>query len=315
MTRGETREDALHEVAEMYYEHGLTQREIGRRLGFSEMNVSRLLKAARKAGVVKIVIEPRMPRVLELEQELVNTYGLQGAVVVEATEENHIELVPEAAAQHIQLLLEPGIVIGVGVGPTVASVVSHLHHQRLDGAKVVQLAGGYHETGDVYSHDIVRNLSTVLSARGIYFHAPSVFCDVFTKNLVLRNVIDSSLMSYWEMCSLAVVTTNPIRRDSMLVTTGFISCDELEDLVSLGAAGSVLGNFFNDNGDFVDHELNGRVASVPIDVLRRVKNVVAVGRYAGRERSLLAGLRTGIIKTVVTDVKAARAALGASEVT
>jgi DNA-binding transcriptional regulator LsrR (DeoR family) len=41
----------LYEVAEMYYEHGITQAEAARRLGLTTMAISRMLKAARDRGI------------------------------------------------------------------------------------------------------------------------------------------------------------------------------------------------------------------------------------------------------------------------
>jgi DNA-binding transcriptional regulator LsrR (DeoR family) len=270
------------------------------------MTVSRLLKSARERGIVQITIARRIPRIAEYERKLIERFGLAYAIVVDATEESHLELVPKAAAQHLQILLEPDIVIGMGVGPTISRVVAELHNQSVRGAIVVQLSGGYHETGEGYSHDIVRDMSDVLGARGIYFHAPAIFSDVAGKKAVLNNVMDASLYSYWEKCSLALVTANPIRTEAALMEAGFLKKHELQELRALGAVGSILANFYDINGRFVEHDIHERVASIPLAMLRNVRNVVAVIRYRDREKSLLGALRTGIVNTVVTDVISAR---------
>lgn len=53
-----TREQLLAGVAWLYYEQGLTQAEIGARLGLSRITVNRLLKEARQSGIVEIRIRP-----------------------------------------------------------------------------------------------------------------------------------------------------------------------------------------------------------------------------------------------------------------
>ena len=47
----------LTQVALLYYEEGLTQREIARRLSISRSKISRLLTEARNEGIVEIKVE------------------------------------------------------------------------------------------------------------------------------------------------------------------------------------------------------------------------------------------------------------------
>ena len=243
------------------------------------------------------------------EERLVEKFKLTDAIVIDATEDSHLELVPTAAAQHLQILMKPDITVGVGVGPTISRVVANLHSQRLPQVNVVQLSGGFPETGEGHSHDIVRNMSDVLGAKGIYFHAPTIFPDAATKEAVLDRMTDPGLRAHWSACAMAVVTANPIRTEAMLVKAGFLTRQELAELKRLGAVGSLLANFHDAEGNFIDHDINHRVASIPLDLLRRIPNVIAVNRYKNREVALLGALRTGLVNTVVTDVKAARTLL------
>ena len=48
----------LYKIAKAYYDDGLTQQQIGARLGLSRIKVSRLLRAARAERVVQISIAP-----------------------------------------------------------------------------------------------------------------------------------------------------------------------------------------------------------------------------------------------------------------
>ena len=98
---------------------------------------------------------------------------------------------------------------------------------------------------------------------------------------------------------------NPLKRDSMLVQTGFITLEEMNELQKKGVAGSFLGNFYNIDGEFLDHSLNRRVASIPMDMLRNIPNVIVSAQYKHREKSLLGAIRTGIVKTLVIDSETA----------
>jgi DNA-binding transcriptional regulator LsrR (DeoR family) len=296
----------LYELAELHYEHQITQADLADRFGLSAMAVSRLLKEARQKGIVTITVRKRIPRAPEYERKLVEKFHLTNAVVVDAGFEARLDLIPEAAAQHLQLLLRPDITVGFGVGPTIARAVNYLHSQRVSGATVVQLAGGYHEVGDAYSHDIVQKASEILGAKGIYFHAPMLFRSVEAKDIVLREVIDASLLRHWRQCAMALIVVNPIRAEAMTVETGFVTLRDLQELRDDGAVGVLLGHYYDVDGRFLDHDVNRRVASIPLDVLQGIPDVIAINRYSDSENAMLGALRTGLLNTVVTDAHTAQ---------
>jgi len=306
-------ENLMYSVSEMYYELGLGQAEIGRRLALNTMAVSRILKAAREKGIVSITIRNRLPRIPELEKELEGKYKLYKAIVISADEQNYIDMLPLATAQYIQMLFKPDMIFGIGVGPTISKILPHLYSPKIPGLIVVQMAGGYHETGDIYSHDIVRNISGILSAKGIYFHAPSFFKNEEIKKIALRDVVNDDIMQYWNRCELALVSANPLQKTSMLIQTGFITLKDMKELHKEGVVGSFLGNFYNIEGQFLDHSLNRRVASIPMDMLRKIPNVVVLSRYKYREKALLGAIRTGIVKTLIVDSETALKLSGLSD--
>jgi DNA-binding transcriptional regulator LsrR (DeoR family) len=149
-------------------------------------------------------------------------------------------------------------------------------------------------------------MSDSIGARGIYFHAPIMLPDRRTRDALFANAIDASLRDYWRQCSIALLTANPIRTGSMLANAGFLDESEIRELRACGAVGSLLGRFYDVDGQFVDHHINQRIAAVPLEDLANIPNVIAVSRHKRREASLLGALRTGLINTVVTDVDAAR---------
>ena len=59
MTTDQDRRKLLYKIAKAYFEEGLTQRQIGLRLGLSRIKVSRLLQQARDERIVQITITPR----------------------------------------------------------------------------------------------------------------------------------------------------------------------------------------------------------------------------------------------------------------
>src|SRR5690606_36238505 len=131
-------------IAWLYYHQGLTQQEIGDRLGLSRVKVVRLLARARDEGIVQIRVDHPSLRYVELEERLQEAFGLAGAVIVPTgeTEEQTREAIGQFGAMYLERSLVPGDVIGTAWGVTLRAVARHLRPLPLPGVTVVQLMGG-----------------------------------------------------------------------------------------------------------------------------------------------------------------------------
>src|SRR3954451_9486605 len=113
----------LVKVAQLYYLQGLNQDQIGRQLGVSRSKVSRMLKEARERGLVEISIHFPSRFSLDLERQLESELGLREAVVVNAggvVGSQILSAVAGAASDYLFRVLQPGDVLGVSGGETVA---------------------------------------------------------------------------------------------------------------------------------------------------------------------------------------------------
>ena len=77
-------EELLARTAWFYYHDGLTQNEIGERLGLTRLKVSRLLEKVRQSGVIRVQINSRFEGCLSLENTLLERFGLQQIRVLPA---------------------------------------------------------------------------------------------------------------------------------------------------------------------------------------------------------------------------------------
>ncbi|MEJ2012683.1 MAG: sigma factor-like helix-turn-helix DNA-binding protein [Anaerolineales bacterium] len=74
----------LGKISWHYYNDGLTQKEIGERLGLSRLKIVRLLKRARAEGVVEIRIASDIRLNTELARGLEERFQLQEAIVTDS---------------------------------------------------------------------------------------------------------------------------------------------------------------------------------------------------------------------------------------
>ena len=70
-------EELVARVAWCYYHDGLTQNDIGERLGLPRLKISRLLEKGRQSGVIRVQINSRYEGCLALETELQQRFGLK----------------------------------------------------------------------------------------------------------------------------------------------------------------------------------------------------------------------------------------------
>ena len=90
MLSGKERTDLVN-VARLYYEQGLTQDQVAKRIGVSRPLVSKMLTRAREAGIVHIEIRSSTEGDAALLEALQTRYALHGGMVLpvqDSMEEN-----------------------------------------------------------------------------------------------------------------------------------------------------------------------------------------------------------------------------------
>jgi deoxyribonucleoside regulator len=136
----------LTEVAQLYYVRDLTQEQIAQRIGTSRSNISRMLKEARKQGMVEIKIHSPLRTVPGLQEELVSLWEClvlaapdRNSRIVEATDT--VTQGAALAARYLQENIAEGTTVGLGWGRSVHRVVHNRFFREKRGVTVVQLMG------------------------------------------------------------------------------------------------------------------------------------------------------------------------------
>lgn len=115
----------ISQVAHMYYDLNMPQPEIAEKLFFSRSKVSRMLKQARKLGIVEINVRHIVDRTPSLEKKLTALFGLKEALVITCFEEQRgedaFQALTDFAALHISGLLRGPRKVGITNGKTIKS--------------------------------------------------------------------------------------------------------------------------------------------------------------------------------------------------
>src|SRR5260221_14521121 len=107
-------------AAWLYFVAGLTQAQIGKKLGLNRIKVNRLLAQARDQGLVQINITGRLASCVALEERLKTQYDLQDAIVVPTPPNQDLipRVIAAAAGGALASRLKDGMSVGVGWGRT-----------------------------------------------------------------------------------------------------------------------------------------------------------------------------------------------------
>jgi deoxyribonucleoside regulator len=203
----------LVKVAQLYHLQGLNQDQVGRQLGVSRSKVSRMLKEARDRGLVEISIHYPVRFSLELERQLESALGLREAVVVNVGGDSGGQAsgaVAGAAAEYLQRLLQPGDVLGVSGGETVALTAQVMPSNTTEGVSVAQLGAAVPMLGEgmAYSSaEVALQLAQKLGGmdRLVLIPVPSLLDTATIRDALLLDTGVQQAMALLASCTVALV--------------------------------------------------------------------------------------------------------------
>jgi DNA-binding transcriptional regulator LsrR (DeoR family) len=297
-------------AAILYHERDLSQTEIARRLGLSNIAVSRILQRAKESGVVRTEVRLPFQQDRELEQRIASAHGLAEAFVVvmpggAREAEARLDALGRAWALRMSLELEEGAVLGLGLGMTLARVIRALIPMQHPGLHVVQIIGGLSFVTDANPFAILQEACHKLGAEGTFLSANAIVESRQMRDLILASEAGKQCRVMWERCTEAVFGLGALDAGSFIYEK-MLSPEAAASLRRLGAVGDVLGHCFDASGRFLDSEWEQRLVSIPTDLLLRVPRRALVASGAEKAAAIRAALKSGVATVLATDQPTAR---------
>lgn len=303
-------------VARLYYENGLTQKEISDRLRLSRPTISRIINEARQTGVVQFQIAQPAGVYSELERELEARWKLSEAIVAETpadpTPEAVARLLGAAAADYFRRSVRPGDVIGFTWGETLAFMADSLPIEPRP-ITVAQMVGGMGDPGkEIHATDIVMRIAQKTGAAMSLIPAPGMvdtleMAQIFRSERSVEQAIQTARSS--DLVFAGVGSLSP--GSTYMRGEAIISFGEQESLKTQGAVANIGLHFFDEKGQLVGRDFDQRIVGVDLQVFRELKRVVVVSGGPEKHAALLASVRGGIAKVLITDEGTARYILSA----
>jgi DNA-binding transcriptional regulator LsrR (DeoR family) len=314
----ENRAAILADVAEMYFIEELTQAEIAKRVGVTRSMVSRMLTEARQKNIVKIKIERRFNFDENLQNALVEHFGLKRAAVFVGYVDDHaryLSRVGVVAAEVIKPHLRPGIVLGTAWGTTLDAAIHALDVPHTIDIKVVQLVGALGGRNLEYdSHGVVRQLVEKLGGEGYYLNVPYIVDKAETVVSLIQAQGVNETMELMKQCDVGLFGVGSTELDySTFYSEGYLILDDMRGLAQYGAVGNVCGLFFDQDGKPTAREFQSRSFTIRRRDLLDIPIRIGVAGGPGKIKAILGALRGKYINVLVTDEYTAAEVLRAAQ--
>jgi DNA-binding transcriptional regulator LsrR (DeoR family) len=298
----------MTKVAYLYHHHKHKQAQIAEELALSQATVSRMLKRAEEAGIVRITVHTPAGVYAQLENELCSRYGLKMAIVIQCDDESDEPIVRRlgsAAAYYVETTISKGEVVGLSSwSSALLAMVNAMHPlAKATGAKIVQSLGGVgNPSAEIYASRITERFADLVQGEPIFLPAPGVASSIQMREELMTDPFVQQAANLFDDVSLAIVGIGSIEPSKLLMSSGNVfTAEELTMLQDRGAVGDIFLRFFDRQGQPVVTPLNDRVISMELEQLRRVKRSVGIAGGPRKINAIRGAISGGWINILITD--------------
>ncbi len=290
----------LTKIARLYYEEGYTQQEIANRLAISRPQISKLLKKARKQGIVKIEIIDKEEDFGVLEIKLSKKFSLNEVIIAPSLNDIKTALALKGS-EYLKRILRDDLVISLSWGSTLRKLVDIADIRKNYKMEIIPIMGGMGNKGNkITSSEIARTLAE--KTGGIYYviHAPVIVKTAEMKEGLLKEEVIGEIFKKAKKADFAFVGIGKITDTSTMIREGYLEEKDFQLLKKENVIGDICATFFDIQGNVIDTELSKRI--IGLDV-RELKDSIVVGIGGGKEKreAILGALRGGFLDVLITD--------------
>ena len=293
----------------LYHVEGCTQNDIATQLGISRVMVVRLLADARRRNEVRVTVSAPLAELIELERQLETRFNIARVIIAPFADpdEDPVKVIAAAAGNFISGLMKSGMTVGVGWGRTLYNTLPFITGETLEDFRVVSLLGGIAAARRFNPAEFAWQFAELFQGEGFLIPAPAVVDSAETKHALLERCGLSAIFEMATKLDVALLSVGGITNLTTSYRTGYITEADRRSLIDAGAVGDVLYNFIDENGDLVAHDVNNRVISVNLSLLRRTAERVLISGGKEKRIALRAAIKILNPSTLITDEQTAKA--------
>ena len=307
------RYDVLTEIADLYYNEGLTQSQIAKKYDTTRFKVAKLLQDARLEGAVEIHINYSDQTDRTLENRLQEKFSLNKAIVVNSQFAPYGEImqkIGKAGASYIEQLLQKNSCLGITWGKTIYNVINQLENPSRIPAQLVQVPGSFLTSHPgTGARGLVRKAASIYSGTHHYMDAPLYMSSEALRDQMLEEPLLKSTLS--ETNTMDIILTGVGSLSSLPLKNPLFApyVSESDKEKEADCIGSIYGYVLDKEGKIADIDLNQKLIAAPLTNILKTPHrlVVAIGRH--KVDVLYEVFRNRLANELVTDSETAAALL------
>ncbi len=303
-------------VAIMYYDEGMTQAEIAKKLGVSRSLVSKMLIDAREAKIVEIFINSQSVYTTTLERELEQRFGLQDAVVVDTVGLTSLETrrrISRMAANYVESYIRRNSAIrriGISWGESLRQLVNYLPYVNHSDFHVYPLIGGMgNEYFYLHSNQLVQTMAQKMRATAHYLYVPAMVSSIALKKELERDLTISRVLEEGKKVDVALFGMASLEENSTMMETGYITAEDAQHFKrDLGVIGDINSQFFDQNGQSI-LGINEQVMGVCLEDIKQIPTKIVTAYGLAKAQAIRVGIKNQMADILITTDETAQAIL------
>ena len=280
-TRAPRRSERLRQrAAWMYFVEEMTQSAIADALGIGRVTVVRMLAEAKALGEVRIALSRGHAELGGLEAALSKAHGFEEAMVAPLSTPAADPTAPIGAAlgDYVSSLLRNDMKIGLGWGHTLNRSLEYLRERSLRGLSIVSLVGGVTHFAHDNPTEFPSAFARAFNADCYLIPAPALVDSPATKAALIERCGLGAVYAFAGALDAVVVSVGSLGSEATIARFELIGEADRRLLREFGGVGELLCNVYDREGRIIDHPINQRVMSVPMELVRAAPiRVLAAG--------------------------------------
>ncbi|MBO0750500.1 MAG: sugar-binding transcriptional regulator [Bradyrhizobiaceae bacterium] len=296
----------------LYFIGGHTQDEIARMLQVSRASAQRLVSLCLAERLITFRLEHPIAACMELASRLKDRFSLGYCEVVptDPASLNSTAGIAERCANLLDCTLRPErpVIVALGTGRAMRAAVERVGPIDRPNHQIVSLVGNISADGSASFFDTVGRLADRTGARHYPMPLPFLMSSEDERDRMVRIEPIAKVKAIAAKADLRLVGIGQMDQKAQVHVDGFVTREEVLEMLRLGAVGEVTGWAYDAKGRLIKGGTNRRLTSIPPQMPAQTATIAAaVGK--AKVPAIRAALVGQLINGLITDEATAQAIL------
>ncbi|MBR0870359.1 sugar-binding transcriptional regulator [Bradyrhizobium tropiciagri] len=296
----------------LYFIAGHTQDEIAKMLQVSRASAQRLVSLCLAERLITFRLEHPIAACMELAARLKARFELAHCEVVPTDPAAPLSTagIAERCANLLETTLraETPVIVALGTGRAVRAAVERVSPIERPDHQIVSLVGNISADGSASFYDTVGRLADRTGARHYPMPLPFLMSSEDERNRMIRIDPIARVRAVAAKADLRLIGIGQMDQKAQVHVDGFVTREELLEMMRLGAIGEVTGWAYDAKGRLIKGGTNKRLTSIPPQIPAE-STTIAAAVGAAKVPAIKAALAGRVVNGLITDEATARAVL------